>query len=134
MSTVAPDCARMWAEDRASRTLGMELQHAAKGKSRLTMTIRDDMANGHGMAHGGFIFTLADSAFAFACNSTGDAAVAAQCQVSFLRPAKVGDVLTAEATEHFKEGRQGICDVVVTNADGDVVAHFRGHSRTIPKR
>jgi len=98
------------------------------------MAVRADMVNGHGIAHGGFIFTLADSAFAFACNSTGDAAVAAQCQISYLAPVRQGDTLTATATEHFKEGRQGITDVVVTSQTGAVIAHFRGHSRTIPPR
>lgn len=124
----------MWADDAASRGLGMALEKATDGRARMTMVVRPTMVNGHGIAHGGFIFTLADSAFAFACNSTGDAAVAAQCQISYLAPAREGDRLTATASEHYKAGRQGITDVTVTNQDGTVVAHFRGHSRTIPPR
>ncbi|XWN34351.1 MAG: hydroxyphenylacetyl-CoA thioesterase PaaI [Devosia sp.] len=121
----------MWADDNASRALGMALEEVAPGRARLSMTVREDMTNGHGIAHGGFIFTLADSAFAFACNSSGQRIVAGQCQISYLRPVTKGDVLTAEAVERFREGRSGITDVTVRNQDGEVVAEFRGHSRTI---
>ncbi|MEM8854627.1 MAG: hydroxyphenylacetyl-CoA thioesterase PaaI [Pseudomonadota bacterium] len=121
----------MWADDNASRALGMALEDVAPGRARLTMTVREDMTNGHGIAHGGFIFTLADSAFAFACNSSGQRTVAGQCQISYLRPVTKGDHLIAEAIERFREGRSGITDVTVRNQDGEVVAEFRGHSRTI---
>lgn len=124
--------AAMWAEDSASRGLGMSLDDVAEGYARLTMTVREDMTNGHAICHGGFIFTLADSAFAFACNSTGQRAVASSCQIAYLRPAKRGERLTAEARERYREGRQGITDVTVTAADGSVIAEFRGFSRTIP--
>ena len=87
----------MWAEDRASKWLGMTLVDVGDGAATLSLTVREEMTNGHGIAHGGFIFTLADSAFALACNSTGNAAVAAHCQISFLEPVHVGDTLTAAA-------------------------------------
>lgn len=133
MSTVAEQAAAvMWADDRASQALGMAVEEVGDGRARLTMTVREDMTNGHGICHGGFIFTLADSAFAFACNSSGQRAVASQCAVTYLRPVKLGDRLTATAVERFREGRQGITDVTVTDAAGTVVAEFRGHSRTIP--
>ena len=95
------------------------------------MTIRPDMTNGHGICHGGFIFTLADSAFAFACNSYDERTVAQHCAVTFIAPAKLGDVLTAHAVEVSRTGRSGIYDITVTNGAGAVVAEFRGHSRTI---
>ncbi|MBJ3778211.1 hydroxyphenylacetyl-CoA thioesterase PaaI [Acuticoccus mangrovi] len=122
----------MWADDRASQGLGMRIVEVGDGTATLAMAVREDMTNGHGMAHGGFIFTLADSAFAFACNSSGQRAVASQCQVAYLRPAMLGDTLTARAVERFKEGRQGITDVTITDSSGAVVAEFRGFSRTIP--
>lgn len=123
----------MWADDRASQNLGMEIEAVEEGRARLAMTVRAEMTNGHGIAHGGFIFALADSAFAFACNSHGDRAVASQCQISYLAPAKEGERLVATAVERFREGRQGITDVTVT-ADGRTIAEFRGHSRLIPGR
>jgi acyl-CoA thioesterase len=122
----------MWAEDRASRALGMAIEAVGEGYARLVMTVREDMTNGHAIAHGGFLFLLADSAFAFACNSWGQRAVASQCTIAFLRPAKLGERLTAEAVERYKQGRQGLTDVTVTGEDGTVVAEFRGFSRTIP--
>ncbi|MEM6761641.1 MAG: hydroxyphenylacetyl-CoA thioesterase PaaI [Pseudomonadota bacterium] len=121
----------MWAEDRASQSLGMQLDRVGNGEASLSLTVREDMTNGHGIAHGGFVFTLADSAFAFACNSSGQRAVANQCQITYVAPARAGDVLTATAKEIHRAGRQGITDVVVRRADGTVIAHFRGHSRTI---
>jgi acyl-CoA thioesterase len=124
--------AAMWAEDGASRGLGMSLEAVAEGYACIAMTVREDMTNGHAICHGGFIFTLADSAFAFACNATGQRAVASSCQIAYLRPAKLGERLMAEARERYREGRQGITDVTVTAADGSVVAEFRGFSRTIP--
>lgn len=130
---LARACAEaMWAEDRASRGLGMTLDHAGPGEAVLSMRVRDDMTNGHGSCHGGFIFALADSAFAFACNAHDQRAVAQHCAVTFLRPGKRGEVLTARAVERVREGRSGIYDVTVTDAQGGVVAEFRGHSRTVP--
>jgi acyl-CoA thioesterase len=95
------------------------------------MPVRDDMTNGHGICHGGFIFTLADSAFAFACNSYDQRTVAQHCAVTFLRPGTRGDTLTAHAVERSRTGRSGIYDVTVRNGQGQVVAEFRGHSRAI---
>jgi acyl-CoA thioesterase len=120
----------MWKEDNASRGLGMQLLEVGPGQATLSMTVQPHMANGHGIAHGGFIFTLADSAFAFACNSHNDKAVAAQGSISFIRPGKRGDVLVAVARELSRSGRSGIYDVRVT-ADREVIAEFRGHSRAI---
>ena len=120
----------MWKEDGASQGLGMEILEVKAGQAVLTMTIRPHMVNGHGIAHGGFIFTLADSAFAFACNSHNQRTVAAQCNISFIRPGKLGDRLVASAREISRTGRSGIYDVRVTVND-TVVAELRGHSRTI---
>jgi acyl-CoA thioesterase len=121
--------AAMWAEDRASPGLGMRLEEVGPGRAVLSMTIAETMVNGHGICHGGFIFTLADSAFAFACNSHGERAVAQHCAISFLRPGRSGESLRAEAVERIRNGRSGITDVRVTGADGDVVAELRGTSR-----
>jgi len=120
----------MWKEDGASQGLGMEILEVKAGHAVLTMTIQPHMVNGHGIAHGGFIFTLADSAFAFACNSHNQRTVAAQCNISFIRPGKLGDTLVAAAREISRTGRSGIYDVRVTVND-TVVAELRGHSRTI---
>ncbi|WP_244423094.1 hydroxyphenylacetyl-CoA thioesterase PaaI [Bradyrhizobium sp. ORS 375] len=120
----------MWQDDRASQGLGMQIIEIGPGQAMLRMTVQPHMVNGHGIAHGGFIFTLADSAFAFACNSHNDRTVAAQGSISFIRPGKLGDVLTARATEVSRSGRSGIYDVRVT-ADETVIAEFRGHSRSI---
>ena len=131
---VAQACAdRMWAGDAASRGLGMALDGVGPGAVRLSMTVTPDMLNGHGTCHGGFIFALADSAFAFACNTDGLASVASHCAVSFLRPAREGDRLVADAAERQREGRGGIYDVRVTCGDA-VIAEFRGHSRTTGAR
>ncbi len=119
----------MWANDRASQGLGMEIVDVGPGAATLTMTVSDAMVNGHGAAHGGFIFAFADSAFAFACNSYGAAAVAAHCSITFIRPARRGDRLVARAREISRTGRSGIYDVHVS-ADGVTIAEFRGHSRT----
>jgi acyl-CoA thioesterase len=123
--------AAMWAEDKASQGLGMALGHVGPGEARLTMTIRPDMVNGHGIAHGGFIFTLADSAFAFACNAYDEVTVAQHCSVSFLRPGRLGERLTAHAVERHRSGRSGIYDIRVSDEGGRTIAEFRGHSRTI---
>ena len=120
----------MWKEDGASQGLGMEILEVKAGHAVLAMTIQPHMVNGHGIAHGGFIFTLADSAFAFACNSHNQRTVAAQCNISFIRPGKLGDTLVAAAREISRTGRSGIYDVRVT-VDDTVVAELRGHSRTI---
>ena len=127
---VAEHCARaMWAGDRASAGLGMTIEAVGPGHAVLSMTLTEAMVNGHGIAHGGFIFTLADSAFAFACNSHGPFTVAAQCQIAFLAPAKLGERLVATAREVHREGRSGIYDIRVTR-DTETIAEFRGHSRT----
>ena len=128
---LARACAEaMWKEDDASQALGMEILRIGPGEAVLAMTVRPDMVNGHAIAHGGFIFLLADSAFAFACNSRNERTVAAQCNIAFIRPGKLGDRLVATAREISKTGRSGIYDVRVT-ADDTVIAEFRGHSRTI---
>lgn len=123
--------AAMWAADNASRALGMAITDIGPGRATLTMTIRADMTNGHGMCHGGYIFTLADSAFAFACNSYNQNAVAQHCSVTFIRPGRLGDRLMAKAVERSRSGRSGIYDITVTGSDGQVIAEFRGHSRAI---
>ena len=130
---LAEACAEaMWAEDRASQGLGMAVERVAPGEAVLSMTIREDMTNGHGICHGGFIFTLADSAFAFACNTHDQRTVAQHCAVTFLRPGRCGERITAHAVERSREGRSGIYDVTVRRtADRAVVAEFRGKSRTI---
>jgi acyl-CoA thioesterase len=129
---IAKACAQaMWAEDQASQGLGMTVERVAPGEAVLSMPVRPDMTNGHGICHGGFIFTLADSAFAFACNTYNQRTVAQQCTVTFLQPGRGGDTLTAHAVERNRSGRSGIYDVTVRNGQGEVVAEFRGHSRTI---
>jgi acyl-CoA thioesterase len=125
-------CAKaLWAEDRASQDLGMRVARVAPGEAEVTMPVEPRMANGHGICHGGFIFTLADSAFAFACNTYNQRTVAQHCAVTFLQPGRRGDTLTAHAVERNRAGRSGIYDVTVRNGQGEVVAEFRGHSRTI---
>jgi acyl-CoA thioesterase len=120
----------MWAEDDASKGLGMEIVEVGPGRATLAMTVKPHMVNGQRIAHGGFIFLLADSTFAFACNSRNERAVAAQCDIAFIRPGKLGDRLVATACEISRSGRSGIYDIRVT-ADDVVIAEFRGHSRTI---
>jgi acyl-CoA thioesterase len=128
---LARACAEaMWKEDDASKGLGMELVEVKPGQATLSMTVQPHMVNGQRIAHGGFIFLLADSAFAFACNSQNERAVAAQCNISFIKPGKLGDLLIASAREISRSGRSGIYDVRVT-VDDTVIAEFRGHSRLI---
>ena len=128
---LARACAEaMWNEDDASKDLGMEILQIKPGEATLAMTIKPHMVNGHGIAHGGFIFLLADSAFAFACNSHNARAVAAQCNISFIRPGKLGDRLVAVAREISRTGRSGIYDIRVS-VDDTAIAEMRGHSRTI---
>ncbi len=121
----------MWAGDRASQNAGMALTQVGPGAATITMVVREDMANGHGIAHGGFIFTLADSAFAFACNSYNKVVVAQHNSITYLAPGRVGETLTATAREIALTGRSGIYDVRVTGDDGREIAQFRGHSRQI---
>jgi acyl-CoA thioesterase len=121
----------MWREDAASQGLGMELVAVAPGTATLAMTVTDQMVNGHGTCHGGFLFTLADSAFAFACNGYDVRTVAQHCSITFVSPAKLGDRLIAQAQERQRAGRSGIYDVSVQREDGAVIAEFRGHSRTV---
>ncbi|QDL91936.1 hydroxyphenylacetyl-CoA thioesterase PaaI [Paroceanicella profunda] len=123
--------AAMWEGDAASRLLGMELVETGPGRARMTMRVRPDMLNGVGTAHGGVIFALADSTFAFACNSYNERTVAQHCAVTFHAPGREGDLLTAEAREVRRAGRSGLYDIDVTNAEGVLIASFRGHSRTI---
>jgi acyl-CoA thioesterase len=128
---LARACAEaMWQDDDASQGLGMEILDIKAGRAVLAMTIKPNMVNGHGIAHGGFIFTLADSAFAFACNSHNERTVAAHGNISFIKPGKLGDRLVATAREISRTGRSGIYDVSVT-ADDAPIAELRGHSRTV---
>lgn len=128
----ARTCAeRMWAKDRASQALGMTLTAIGPGSATMCMPVRDDMLNGHGICHGGIIFTLADSAFAFACNTYNALTVAQSNQITYLAPGPAGDTLTATATEVARQGRSGTYDVVVKASTGQQIALFRGLSRTI---
>lgn len=123
--------ASMYEADQCSRWLGITIDAVRPGYARLTMPVRDEFLNGHGICHGGLMFTLADSCFAFACNSHNINTVAAGCSIEFLKPVKGGDVLTAEAVEQILSGRHGIYDIRVTNRQGEVVAMFRGKSAQI---
>jgi acyl-CoA thioesterase len=120
----------MWAGDRASQALGLVVEAVGPGTATLSMVVRDDMVNGHAIGHGGLTFTLADSAFAFACNSYNRVTVAAAAEIRFRRPTHLGDRLVATATERERAGRDGVYDVVVTVAD-EVVAVFTGRSKEI---
>jgi acyl-CoA thioesterase len=122
----------MFANDVASKdTMGMELLSCTAGRAVLRMPVREMHLNGHRICHGGFIFTLADSTFAFACNSRNQATVAAGCSIEFLKPGRLGDVLTCEGVERVLQGRHGVYDMTVTNQRGEVVAVFRGKSAQI---
>lgn len=121
----------MYADDNASKTLGMTIDDITPGCAILSMTVTDSMINGHEICHGGLIFSLADSAFAFACNGYNQVTVAQHCSISYIAPGRLGDRLTARAVERTRAGRSGIYDVTVTNQDGVVIAEFRGNSRTI---
>ncbi len=122
--------AALWAKDKAAQGLGMEILAIGPGTATLAMPVGDAMTNGHDIAHGGFIFTLADTAFAYACNSYGLTTVAAQASITFIRPGRRGDRLVATAREISRTGRSGIYDIQVTAA-GTVIAEFRGHCRTV---
>ena len=136
-SQAAIDLARqvgesMFAVDTASKdTMGMELLSCELGRAVIRMTVKELHLNGHKICHGGFIFTLADSTFAFACNSYNKAAVAAGCSIEFLKPGQLGDVLTCVGQEQTMSGRHGIYDMKVNNQKGEVIAMFRGKSAQI---
>jgi acyl-CoA thioesterase len=126
--------AAMWAQDRASQRLGMQLLDVGPGRSTLSMTVRDDMVNGHGNCHGGFVAALADSAFAFACNTYDEVTVAAGFDIVFVAPVRLGDELVADAVERARFGRSGLYDVTVARkhrGEYPVVAEFRGRSRSL---
>ena len=118
----------MYARDNAAQALGITLLDIRQGYARMSMAVRDDMLNGHATCHGGFIFTLADTAFAYACNSSNQATVAQHCAISFLAAPRVGDVLTATAQERQRGRRTGFTDIDVADQSGRLVAVFRGHS------
>lgn len=125
----------MFAADTASRAAGIDLIDAGQGRAEVAMTVRPDMVNGHGVAHGGYVFLLADTAFACACNEEGSVTVAAGADITFLAPARTGDRLTAVAAMRSRRGRSGVYDVTVTRAGPDrdeVIAEFRGRSRSLP--
>jgi acyl-CoA thioesterase len=126
--------AALWRGDAASRQLGMQVESCGPGRATVTMRIREDMVNGHHICHGGLIFALADSAFAFACNSYGDNTVAAGAAIEFLRPGREGELLRAIATERWRAGRTGIYEIEVRNQDGEAVALFRGRSHQVAGR
>ncbi|RBQ14901.1 hydroxyphenylacetyl-CoA thioesterase PaaI [Spongiactinospora rosea] len=123
----------MFAADHASKALGIELRGAADGRAEAGMRVTAAMVNGHGIAHGGYVFLLADTAFALACNSHGQAAVAAGADITFVRPAHEGDLLVAVAEERVRYGKSGVYDVTVRRGD-EIVAEFRGRSRLLPGR
>ena len=123
--------AAMYEADLASRHLGIRLENIAPGRATARMLVRETMINGHNICHGGYVFLLADTAFAFACNTYGPVTVAAACDVVFLAPAHLGDELIAEAVERHRRGRSGIYDVTVRLPDSTGIAEFRGHSRTL---
>jgi len=141
VSSDAPDAQReadaqrqadaMWADDRASQALGIRISGVAPGRATATMTVASSMVNGHASCHGGYLFLLADTAFAFACNTHGAPAVAAGADVAFLAPVREGELLVAEAVERVLRGRSGLYDVTVRR-DGETVLEFRGRSRTLP--
>jgi acyl-CoA thioesterase len=119
---------RMFGADRASRALGMRIERIAPGRAEMTMTVRDDMLNGHSICHGGYIFLLADSTFALACNSHNRNTVAQGCAIDYLAPAHAGDVLCASGVERSRTGRTGVYDIDVRNQQGTTIALFRGKS------
>jgi acyl-CoA thioesterase len=126
---IAEACgARMYELDDAARALGVVLDEIAPGRSRMSMTVRDDMVNSHGICHGGMIFSLADCAFAYSCNSYNRMTVAAGAAIDYISPARLGDRLTAIAEERATSGRTGVYDVRVVDQDGRLVACFRGRS------
>ena len=132
---LARACAHtMYANDAASQSLGMRILDVAPGRARVAMLVREDMVNGHRTCHGGFIFSLADSAFAFACNTYDAVTVAAGASIEFLAPARLGDELTAIAEEQARSRRTGVYDVAVVNQGGERIALFRGRSHQLDGR
>ena len=121
----------MWSRDRATQGLGIQILSVKPGYALMAMPVRGDMVNGHHICHGGFMFTLADSAFAFACNSYNQNTVASACHIDFLAPAREGDVLEAEAVERSLSGRTGVYDITLRTRSGKTVALFRGKSYRI---
>ena len=129
---LARACAEtMWQEDAASRAAGIEIVSVGPGEAVLTMTLKPDMANWHGTAHGGYTFLLADTAFGYACHTRNQRMVGQHCSISYLNPAQTGDRLTAHAIERQRAGRSGIYDISVTRQDGTPIAEFRGTARVI---
>ena len=131
---VAERCAsHMYSQDRAAHAMGIEIESIMPGSSTLKMEVHEDMINGHGICHGGKIFSLADSAFSYACNSENQAAVAAGCTIDFIFPAKQGDILTAEAKVVHQGARSGIYQVSVFNQERRLIAFFKGNSARIKR-
>ena len=129
---IAERCAAvLWPEDRAAQGMGIELVAVGPGTIRARMTVREDMANSHGICHGGYIFAVADAAFAYACNSYNHSAVASGAEINFVAPAQLGDVLTAHGHMRQQGRRSGVYDIEVTNQDGKLIALFRGRSTRI---
>ena len=131
MDQAVRSAARMYADDHTAQALGISIDEVAPGRATARMRVTGGMTNGHGIAHGGYIFLLADAAFAYACNSYGPVTVAQACQITFLSPAREGDELIAAAAERVRMRRNGIYDISVRRADGEVLAEMRGHSRTV---
>lgn len=131
---IAKKCAAtMWENDSAARLLGIEVEVSGPGQAVATFKVRPDMMNGHGVCHGGYLFTLADTAFAFACNTYNKVTLASSTSIDFLRPAKLGDTIVATAMEFHRGGRTGFYDVVLQNQQGQDIAAFRGRSHATNK-
>jgi acyl-CoA thioesterase len=133
LQQIADICARnLMSEDHATKGLNIAIVSVAPGRATMSMRVEKHMTNGHGTCHGGFLFTLADSAFAFACNSHGPRSVAQNCSIAYIAPGKLGMLLTAEGIERQRGERSGITDVTIRDETGAIIAEFRGHSRTVP--
>ena len=130
--TAEQTASAMRAADRAARAAGVEVVEVGPGRAVAVMTVADEHANGHGVCHGGYLFLLADAAMAYASNSHGTSALATGADIAFLRPARTGEVLRAEAVERSLAGRSGLYDVTVRAGDGTAVAEFRGRTRQVP--
>jgi acyl-CoA thioesterase len=129
---LAEACAKsMYSHDLASQGLGIEIVEVGPGRAVMVMTVQERMLNGQGICHGGFIFSLADSTFAFACNSYNNKVVASGCKIEYVAPGQLGDRLTATATQCYQRGRSGLYDVVVLNQRGEALAFFRGNARQV---
>ena len=123
--------AAMWSRDRTAQALGMRIESVGPGRATVRMTVRGDMVNGHHICHGGLIFTLADTAFAYACNACNQNTVASGFSIEILAPARLGDTLVAVGVEQAQRGRSGVYDIKLTNQHGDIIALFRGKSARI---